>query len=298
MGLVLLATLALLLLAPRDHAAAQAAADQSSAALVGQRILILTGFGAVHLAGASLAPQTRVGINLVMPVERIEGRRVWIVSTSGGDSGWVDRRSVRLLSGSVEYFDTLITRDPRNWDAYLRRAEAEHALNMREVATADYSKAIELHSSEAFLYLRRGRHYNTVKECGKELADFERAVQLAPTSAHQDYNLVAELHSLEAGAYFACSDTTFRDYARGVSLAKQAAEEDPSRATLVTIVAAAYAQAGDFPNAVRTQREALARPDFPPAYRADAEQALSRYEAAGEKRSHPRSTSLPRQSAQ
>ena len=40
---------------------------------------------------------------------------------------------------------TLIERNPNDWDAYLRRAEANHALNEREAATLDYTKAIELH---------------------------------------------------------------------------------------------------------------------------------------------------------
>lgn len=72
--------------------------------------------------------------------------------------------------------------------------------------------------------------------------------------------------------------------ARGLTLAKQAVPEDSSRATLLTILATAYAQAGDLGEAVRTQREALARPDFPPAYRDDAEQALARYVAAAGKK--------------
>jgi hypothetical protein len=49
---------------------------------------------------------------------------------------------------------------------------------------------------------------------------------------------------------------------------------------LLTILAQAYAQAGDFANAVKTQRQALARPDFPPGYRAEAERALARYISA------------------
>ena len=275
------ATLSLLSLGRPADVEAQ---SDSSPTLTGHRVIILQGFGAVHLAGTSGPPQTRVGINLVMPVQRVDGQRLWLVSTSGGDSGWVDRGSVLLLEDAMAHFDTLLVRDPRNWDAYLRRAETEHALNLRDAATADYSRAIELHPKEAFLYLRRGRHYNTMKECAKAITDFERAVELAPTSAPQDYNLIAELHSLESGVYFACSDTAFRDYPRGLALAKLAVRQDPSRATLVTILAAAYARAGDLSSAVKTQREALARPDFPPAYRADAEQALAKYVAAAEQR--------------
>jgi hypothetical protein len=269
---------AFLPLAKADAAAQTISGD--SAAWIGQRIIMLHGMGAVHEPGKGPEPRTEVGINLVMPVHRIEGRRVWVVSTSGGDSGWVDIAGVRLLTGSTAYFDSLITADPRDWDAYLRRAEAEHALNARDASTADYSKAIELHPDEAFLYLRRGRHYNTLRECAREVEDFDIAIKLAPTSARQDYNFIAEVTSLEAGVYFACADTTFRDYARGLALAKQAADADPSRATLVTILAAAYAQSGDYANAVRTQRQALARADFPPAYRAENERTLARYVAA------------------
>ncbi|HEY2823949.1 MAG TPA: hypothetical protein VGI83_00235, partial [Gemmatimonadales bacterium] len=197
----------------------------------------------------------------------------------------IDIGRVRLLAGAIAHFDTLITADSVDWDAYLRRAEAEHALNQRDASTADYSKAISLHPGEAFLYLRRGRHYNTLRECAKEVEDFDTAIRLAPTSAHQDYNVVAEVTSLKAGVYFACADTTFRDYARGLALASQAAAADPSRATLVTILAAAYAQTGDYASAVRTQRRALARPDFPPAYRAENERTLARYVAAAAGRS-------------
>jgi hypothetical protein len=290
-GLPLLCcTLAALVLAPfhpfpAADAGAQTISANSVAAWIGQRIIMLHGMGAVYEPGKGPEARTEVGINLVMPVHRIEGRKVWVVSTSGGDSGWVDVGRVRLLTGSIAYFDSLITADSRDWDAYLRRAEAEHALNARDASTADYSKAIGLHPDEAFLYLRRGRHYNTLRECAKEVEDFDSAIRLAPTSAPQDYNFVAEVTSLKAGVYFACPDTTFRDYARGVALAKQAADADPSRATLVTILAAAYAQSGDYANAVRTQRQALARPDFPPAYRAENERTLARYVAAAAARS-------------
>lgn len=74
------------------------------------------------------------------------------------------------------------------------------------------------------------------------------------------------------------------DYALGLALARQAVDEDPSRATLVTVLAAAYAQAGDFANAVKAQRQALARPDFPPGYRDEAERALARYLSAAEQK--------------
>jgi tetratricopeptide (TPR) repeat protein len=117
------------------------------------------------------------------------------------ESGWLDVHDALLLSDAIAYFTARIEQDPSNWDAYLRRGEANHALNQRDAATLDYTKAIALHPSEAFLYLRRGRHYSTLRDCKGALHDFEAAIQFVPTSSPEDYNLTAELYSLESGIY-------------------------------------------------------------------------------------------------
>src|SRR5262245_26757891 len=111
---------------------------------VGQRIVMLRGWGAVHVGGETRA-KTAVGINIVSPVSRVEGSRLWIASTGGDMTGWIDARDVVLLSDALPLFTAAIARDSHDWDAYLRRAEAKHALNDREGATRDYTKAIELH---------------------------------------------------------------------------------------------------------------------------------------------------------
>jgi len=72
-------------------------------------------------------------------------------------------------------------------------------------------QAIELHPAEAFLYLRRGRHYNSLRACDRALSDFDKAITLAPTSALQGYNLLVELYSLESSVYSGCPDSTRRD---------------------------------------------------------------------------------------
>src|SRR4051794_14226340 len=100
-------TIAALLLAPlvpssRTEIGAQVPAGVvADTSWTGQRIIMVQGMGAVHAVDTGPAPRTVVGINLVMPVRRVDGRKVWMVSTSGGDSGWVDIRTVRLLNGSV-----------------------------------------------------------------------------------------------------------------------------------------------------------------------------------------------------
>src|SRR5260221_953993 len=96
---------------------------------VNQRIVMLKGMGEVHNPSDSTRLATAVGINLVAPISRREGRRLWITSTSGGDSGWVDSVDLLRLADAIPYFTQLIERQPDNSDAHLRRAYAAHALN-------------------------------------------------------------------------------------------------------------------------------------------------------------------------
>jgi hypothetical protein len=128
---------------------------------------MLHGYGQVHHAPSD-RPQTAVGINIVTPVARVDGSRIWVSSTGGDESGWLDVHDALLLSDAIAYFTARIEQDPSNWDAYLRRGEANHALNQRDAATLDYTKAIALHPSEAFLYLRRGpslQHAQRLQGC-------------------------------------------------------------------------------------------------------------------------------------
>jgi tetratricopeptide (TPR) repeat protein len=256
----------------------------SALAWVGERIIMLHGMGAVHRAGDSSHVTTAVGINLVAPVVRVDGRRLWFVATSGDDSGWVDSAGVLRLSQGIPYFGALIARDSSAWDPYLRRAEAEHALNQRAAATADYTQAIRLHPREAFLYLRRGRHYMTLHACDEALADFQAAATLAPTSAPQGYNLTAELYSLESGVYSGCPDTARRDSRRALATIRQAIALDSTRASFFVILAGAYASAGDLRAAVTAQRRALAARRAAPSYRDEWRHQLETYERALDRR--------------
>ena len=247
---------------------------------MGQRIVMLKGMGEVHTPLDSTHVVSAVGINLVTSVVRVEGHRLWVLSTSGGDSGWVDSAEARRLPDAIPYFAALIERDPDNWDAYLRRAEAEHALNERAAATSDYAKAIHLHPSEAFLYLRRGRHYHTLRACGEALNDFEKAIALVPTSAPQGYNLAAELYSLESGVYSGCPDSTRRDPLRAVAAIQHAIALDSTRVTFLVILAGAYASSGNLPAAIEALQRALAFPGAAPLYRSEWQRQLDEYHRA------------------
>jgi len=269
-----------LALAPQSESPISQATDRKpDQTWVGQRIVRLRGWGEVHHADNDHA-RTVVGINLVTPVVRVCGNRIWVSSTGGDDFGWISTKNALLLSDALSYFNSILQNNPRDWDAYLRRAEAEHSLNQRDAATADYTNAIELHPSEAFLYLRRGRHYHTLKDCEKELRDYADALKRVPTSARQGYNLKAELYSLESGVYSGCANAEYRNPPRAIATARRAIFLDGSRPTLLTVLAVAYASAEDYADAIKVQRKALASSKFPPGYREDGERQLHRYEQA------------------
>jgi hypothetical protein len=84
-------------------ALSQTARVLGDAGWAGQRIVMLKGMGEVHSPLDSAHVASAVGINLVTSVVRVEGHRLWVVSTGGGDSGWVDSadaRRLKLLSWS------------------------------------------------------------------------------------------------------------------------------------------------------------------------------------------------------
>jgi tetratricopeptide (TPR) repeat protein len=244
----------------------------------GRRIVTLQGFGDYFVSRdhgeAVLVRPEGLSVNIVAVAQRLEGDRIWIKANGEGDApvGWVERKNAILLEDAIPYFTSLIQHNPKDWDAYLRRAESEHALNQREAAIADYTRAIELNPDEPFLFLRRGREWSVMKACPRAVTDFEKAAQLKPTWP--------EPYNLAAGVYANCSDTSYRDTAKAIALINHAIALDVEHPTYLTVLAIAYFRSGEFEKAVGTQKQALESPRFPTAYREEAMAQLREYEKA------------------
>lgn len=252
----------------------------------GHRVVTLEGFGDYFVAGDQGQPQLitpeGLGVNIVAVVERVEGERVWIKANGAGDVpvGWVNKKNVILLEDAIPYFTSLIERNPDDWDAYLRRAESEHAQNQRDAAVADYTSAINLHPDEPFLYLRRGRHFRTMKACAQAAGDFEQVIHLKPQWA--------EPYNLEAGVYIDCPDAQYRDPVKAIGLIEHAIALDVEHPTYLTVLALSYFRSGQLDRAINTQRQALESPRFPPGYREEATNQLREYErVAAAQKSQP-----------
>ena len=243
----------------------------------GRRIVTLEGFGDYFVFGADgqsqLVRPDGLGVNIVAVVKRIDGDRIWIQANGAGDEpvGWVSKTNAIPLEEAIPYFTSRIEHNPKDWDAYLRRAESEHALNQRDAAIADYTRAIALHPDEAFLFLRRGREFRILKACSEAAADFEQTAKLRPRWA--------EAWGQAAGIYSDCPDPAFRDQAKAIALIEEAIALDKNP-TRLTVLAMAYFRSGRLEEAVAAQKQAVESPEFPPGYREDAVRQLHEFEDA------------------
>src|SRR5258708_5596271 len=79
--------------------------NKSDSTLIGQRIIMLTGRGEVNVLDKNEILHIEQAPNIVAPVARVEGNKVWILSPGEEKpSGWVDKSNVILLTNAISYF--------------------------------------------------------------------------------------------------------------------------------------------------------------------------------------------------
>jgi tetratricopeptide (TPR) repeat protein len=137
---------------------------------------------------------------------------------------------------------------------YVSRGEAWNLKGDYDRAIADYTKAIasgEL-SQEALsqAYNNRGSAWDHKGDFDKAIADYTKTIEIDPRYA-KAYNSLAWLMAT-------CPDNRYRDGTRAVELAGKAAALKDS-ANVMDTLAAAYAEAGMVPQAIKTQERAIAK---------------------------------------
>jgi len=272
----LLLTVLLHLSVSANAQSAIGAHNQADSTWIGQRIIMLKGRGEVSSFDKKGKTYIKQVPNIVAPVARIEGNKVWILSPGEIEpGGWVNKTNVLLLTDAIPYFTLLIKKNQKNWDAFFRRADAEHALNKRDEAIADYTTAIKLHPNDTYLYFRRARSYHARQLCNNAIADYGEVIRINPKSA-----IAADAYSRQASLYANCADSLQRDPQKAVAAAEKAVSLDSSQPTYLTILASAYAMNGQLEQAIAAQKKALASPNFPPGpgYRPDAIKYLEQLE--------------------
>lgn len=139
--------------------------------------------------------------------------------------------------------------NPKFAEAFYNRAYTWWKLGDVRKAIADFTRVIELRPHEIKAYVSRAYRWRIVKEYGRAMSDYEKVLELDPE------HLPAVHHAARLLA--TCPEEAVRDGEKAVILAKRAVRLKKARDTLDTL-AAAYAEAGRFKEAVKIQTKALA----------------------------------------
>ncbi|MGV3606676.1 MAG: tetratricopeptide repeat protein [Planctomycetaceae bacterium] len=159
----------------------------------------------------------------------------------------------KLWQKSKEAYSKVIELTPRNADAYAARANLVMYLT-RDVNNGleDYSLAVKFSDSKnrAKYLLVRSNIYDHLKDYDKQAADIRSAFKLAPFDDQVLNSLAWHLAT--------CPSDKHRDGKQAVKLATKACEITEWKDwKIVDTLAAAYAEAGDTENAVKTQEQAI-----------------------------------------
>lgn len=160
-----------------------------------------------------------------------------------------------------------------NSNAYFNRGRLLHLeKGQPETAIKDFAKAIELEPSQPHFFFARAMAWSARGEAAKSINDYRQTLQLSPDHAGAANDLAWLLAT--------SPEPSLRNGTEAVALAKQACELTEWKAwTVIRTLAAAYAETGDFTQAVKYQKQTLSMPRFTDSERKEEEGRLALYQA-------------------
>jgi tetratricopeptide (TPR) repeat protein len=169
--------------------------------------------------------------------------------------------------------------------AYGCRGFSRLGCGQTDEAIADLSEAIARGSDRADqCYLCRGQAYFSRGEYAQAIRDFEASIRHNPDNA--------QAHAFLAGMLASAPDERLRDGAKAIQLAQHACDLTEWKEWLcLGALAAAYAEVGDFPEAVHRARQSV---EFAPEkFKAERQARLEEYLAGKPHRFPPPATPSP-----
>jgi len=150
---------------------------------------------------------------------------------------------------AIEDYTLVIEINPKHYNAYSGRGFAYADKGEYDKAIDDFNQAIQIRPKYDYIYFNRGDAYKKKGEYGKAIDDFNQAISLNPNFSGA-YNSMSWLLAT-------CPDDKYRDGNKAIGFAKKALELDTNSSQLLDIFAAAYAEAGKFEDAIKTQQKAI-----------------------------------------
>ncbi|EEF60837.1 tetratricopeptide repeat protein [Pedosphaera parvula] len=230
-----------------------------------------------HRATWALAALALIGAMLSIPRSRPKDAQGFVIR---GDS----YNKKGDIENAINDYTEAIRLSPGEYILYFKRAYNYDLQKDFDKAITDYTEAIRLEPREAGLYFNRGSEYGQKNELEKAIADFNEAIQLNTNlssayngrgyanykkgnfeKAQPDFLHAISLEPTNGVAYgnlawllATCPTDSFRNGEEAVTLATKACQLTNWKSWLrIDILAAAYAEVGDFGVAIQYQQKAM-----------------------------------------